>query len=126
MVLRVGHQSGLTIDLPSIDAVARARGAEMRQATTIFHAAQQQGRTVSEQRCSGIEHTIDRVGPIFARQDRICRMAKKQWLEACAQQAHLLFSGYSHERISFCSGSCSERISTSAMRNDSVDSAPWF
>src|SRR4030088_1240862 len=100
----------------------------MRQAASILHAAQQQGRAVREHRRASIEHAVNGIRPVLAREDWVGTMAMQQWLERSAEKAHLLFHGYGHERISFCSGSgsCTERISRSAMRNDRVDSAPWF
>src|SRR6266567_6027996 len=126
MILRVGHQCRLVVDLPSIDAVARARGAKMRQAATILDSAQQQGGAVREHRCAGIKHTVNGIRPVLAREDWVGTMAMQQWLEWSAEKAHLLFYGYGHERISFCSGACTDRISRSAIKNDRVDSAPWF
>src|SRR5208282_650893 len=79
-----------------------------------------------QQRCTCIEDAVDGIWPVFTCQDRVRGMTKKQRFEASAQQAHCLFCGYSHERISFCSGSCRDCISRSAIKNDSVDSAPWF
>ena len=65
IILRVCQQCGLTIDLPSIDAVGRARGTEMRQPTAIFHAAEQQGRAIREQRCARIEDAVDGIWPVL-------------------------------------------------------------
>src|ERR1700741_2667489 len=53
-------------------------------------------------------------------------MTKQQWLEGRGEKAHWFFGGDSHEKISFCAGSCRDCISTSAIKNDRVDSAPWF
>ena len=78
ILLRVGHQRRFTIDLPSIDAILRARGAQMRQAAPVFNAAQEQSGSIRQQGCAGIEHAVDGVGPILARQDGIARVAQKQ------------------------------------------------
>src|SRR5207249_6290982 len=91
-----------------------------------FHAAKQQGRAVRKRRCASIEHTVNGIRPVLAREDGVGTMAMQQWLERSADKAHLLFHVYGHERISFGSRSGTERTSRSAMRNDGVDSAPWF
>ena len=65
IILRVCHQCGLTIDLPSINSIARSRGAEMRQTAAIFHPAEQQGRAIREQRCARIEDTVDGIWPVL-------------------------------------------------------------
>src|SRR6266700_891443 len=98
----------------------------MRQPTTIFNAAKQQGRPICEQGRAGIEHAVNGIRPILACEDWVGTMAMQQWLERSAEKIHLLFHGYGHERVSFGSDSGSERISRSAIRKDSVDSAPWF
>src|ERR1039458_7705610 len=92
-LFRSRRQCGLAVDLPSIDAVSRARGRKMRQTATILHAAKQQSRAIFKAGRARIEHTVDRVWPIPAGEDRVRRMAMKQGLEASAQQAHLLFCG---------------------------------
>ena len=66
MVLGAGHQGWFAVDLPAIDAVARARGAKMRQAAPVFHSAEQQSRSVCEQRRARVEDTVNRVRPILA------------------------------------------------------------
>src|ERR1051326_4732308 len=98
----------------------------MGQPTAIFHAAEQQRRAIRQQRCARVEDAVDGIRPVLTRQNRVCGMAMKYWLEECAQQAGLLFYGYGHKRISFSSGHGRARISRSAIKNDSVDSAPWF
>src|SRR6266536_4740123 len=98
----------------------------MRQPTTIFNAAKQQGRAICEQGRASIEHAVNGIRPVLSCEDGVGTMAMQQWIVRSAEKAHLLFHGYGHERISFGSGSGSERISRSAIRNDRVDSAPWF
>src|SRR6202035_395295 len=125
-ILGAGHQSGLGINLPSVDSILRTRSAKMRQAAPIFHAAKQQRRAIRQQSRARVKHTIDRVRPILTSEDRVCGMAKQQRLEASTRRTQRFLSGYGHNEISFASDSCRARISSSAIKNERVDSAPWF
>ena len=71
---RIGHKRWRGIDVPSVHAVHGARRAEMRETAAVLHPAKQQGRSVGEQRCSGIKYAIDPIRPIFAGQDWISGM----------------------------------------------------
>ena len=123
ILLRAGHQCRFTINLPSIDTVPRPRGAEMRQATPVFNPAQEQSSAIRQQGCAGIEHAVDGVRPILARQDRVARVTQKQWRIMIAFYVDKGAFGSSHG-LSDLSDFCSECISRSAIKNDSVDSAP--
>ena len=75
-----GKERRLFIDVPLIDAVYRARCAQVRVAAAIFHAAQQKSGAVGQKCSARIEDGVDRVGPILCSQDRIGSVAAKQQL----------------------------------------------
>ena len=121
---RIWHQRGLGIDLPSIFAIRRSSRTQMRQASSIFHSAKEKSRSIREQCGARIEDAVDGVRPILACKDGVGWMAQQERLVTstrCGQKCSL---GALHDGISNCSGSCSECISRSAIKNDSVDSAP--
>ena len=70
-MLGIGQQGGLRIDPPAVPAVGGAGRAEMGLPAAILDAAQQQRRAVGQPRRAGIEHAVDRIGPIGGGQDGI-------------------------------------------------------
>jgi len=91
-----------------------------------LHAAKQQGGSIREQRSARIKHTINGVGANPCWSGSGWQDGEEEWLVASTQKAHRFLCGGGHDRISVGSDSCSERISRSAIKNDRVDSAPWF
>ena len=77
-LLRFGQERGLVIDVPLIDAVYRARCAQVREAAAIFHAAEEKRGPIGQKCRARIENTIHGIGPVFCRQDRIRRVPGKQ------------------------------------------------
>ena len=71
----VGQKRRLAIDLPPIDAVCRARRAQVREAAAIFHAAKQKSGAVGQQCGAWVKDTVHRIGPMLCGQDRICQRA---------------------------------------------------
>jgi hypothetical protein len=86
--IRVWHERGRRINLPSVYAIGRTGGAKMRETSSVFDTAEQQGLSILEQRCACIENAIDRVWPVFARQDRVQGMAVKQRLVMIRNYTH--------------------------------------
>src|SRR5208283_2183286 len=133
IVFWVGHQCGFTINLPPIDAVFRASGTQMRQATPVFDPAEEQSGPIGQQGRTGVEHTVDGVRPILAREDGIARVPQKQRRvvrvfdidKGCFRSRHEGSFRLSGASLSG-RGSEAARISRRAVRKDSVDSAPWF
>ena len=78
-VFGVGQQSGLRVNLPVIHAIGGAGHTKVGMAAPIFHAAQQQGRAVRQQGGAGVEHAIDRIGPIGGGQDGIELVTAKEF-----------------------------------------------
>src|SRR5271167_363905 len=74
----IGHQSWCWIDPPSVNAVHRTRGTEMREAAAILHPAEQQRGAIRKQCCSGVKYAIDPIRPIFAGQNWIGGMPVKE------------------------------------------------
>ena len=68
------------VDSPSIDAVCRACGTKMRYAASILNAAQEQSISVCKANCSGVEHTVDRIGPMLPAQNRIVIVSRESGL----------------------------------------------
>ncbi len=71
---RIRHERRRGIYFPPVYAVHRARGAEMRETAAILYAAKEERGAVRKQGCSGIEHAIDPVRPVFAGQNWIAGM----------------------------------------------------
>jgi hypothetical protein len=49
----------------------------MRNSSSIFNATKQQGISILQPHCARIEDTVDWVGPMGLRQDRVIRIAGK-------------------------------------------------
>lgn len=135
--MKVGlrREGGIAVDDPTIDTVLRSRCAEMRVAAAILDPAEQKGSAVAEQRCAGIEHGMCRIRPIVRAEDWVRRMslekdgvAATQWNTLkpregairwmCPLAAPAVGARMLDEMPS------AARISRSAMRNESVASAP--
>ena len=58
--LRVWHERGCRINLPSVHAIGGTGGAKMREAPSVLDTAEQQGRPILAQRRACIENAIDR------------------------------------------------------------------
>src|SRR5579871_2799971 len=119
----------------------------MRKSAAVLDPAQQQSGTIGQQRGACVEHAIDGVRPVVHGQNRIVHISREQGRLAAAKissgvahhwSAHWItsytsFSGsiisasfFSMWRVCFCSARSANRSSDKAMRNESVDSAPWF
>src|ERR1700722_2581550 len=109
----------------------------MRQPATVFNPAKQKRSPIRQQRSSGIEHAVNRVRPILTRQNRIRWVARQKRRvmraicadQGCVRSGHSLFlPKFLPERVELESGLefSRHRISMSAVRNDNVDSEPWF
>ena len=118
ILVRAGHQGRFAINLPSIHAVYRARGAKMRQSAPVFDATQQQRGSILQQGRARIEHAVDGIRPMLTGQDRVAGMPQKQWRVVIAFDIRKRCFGSSHESSSAFSDFCRERISNSAIRND--------
>ena len=70
-ILWTGEQSRFLINLPAIDSVYRTGSTQMGEPPSIFHPAQQQCRSIGQDRGPRIEDTIDGIGPIGCCQNRI-------------------------------------------------------
>ncbi len=141
---RIRQQRWLGIDAPSVDSIGGTRGAQMRQAAPVFHAAKQQRISVWQPYSPGVEDAVDRIGPVVPAQDRIAGIAREQGMSAHGSGFRLFQSDstpvQSSRRsdwiqketlISWCMFVCAWSlwlacISSRAIRNESVDSAPWF
>src|ERR1035437_8189860 len=132
--IRFRHQRGRRINLPSVYAIGRTGCTKMRETSSVFDTAKQQGRSILEQRCACIENAVDRVWPVSARQDRVRGMAMKQRFVMILTCVHWISDGLRkllkpEPTSTSClvigmSASSRRRISKSAIRNESVDSAP--
>ena len=78
MVLRVREQRRLFVDHPAIDAVDRARRAQVRVTAPILDATQEQRRTIAQERGARVEHGVRGVRPVGRAQDRVRGMSVKQ------------------------------------------------
>ncbi len=76
---RARHQCWFRVDYPSIDAILRASGAQMRQAAAIFDTTEEQRGSIRQPGCASVKHAVDRVGPIFSRKDWVAWMARQEW-----------------------------------------------
>ena len=110
-----GYSFGLGINVGSRSIChpstpfTRARSAKMRQAAPVFDAAQQQSGSILQQGCARVEHAVDGVRPILARQDGVGRMTQKQWRVVSAFDVHKRCFGSSHEGSSAFRQSCLQR-----------------
>ena len=77
-MFRVRQKRRFFINLPSINAIFRARHAQVRKAAAIFHAAEQKRGAIGQQCCAGVENAIHQIGPVFCGQDRIRRVPAEQ------------------------------------------------
>src|SRR2546428_10383431 len=100
----------------------------MREPTAIFHATKEKSGAVGQQRSARIKNAVHGIRPIFSGKDRIAGMPMKQRLVLIHDPSvGTFFSKNAHrELLSVTSPSSSLRISRSAIKKDSVDSAPWF
>src|SRR5260370_32664171 len=100
----------------------------MREPAAIFHATKEKSRAVGQQRSARIKNAVHGIRPIFCGKDRIVWMPVKWRLVFIhGRTVETFFSKNAHrELLSVTSASSSLRISSSAIKKDSVDSAPWF
>ena len=115
----------------------------MGETTTILNPAKQQRRAIRKQRCSGIEYAIDPIWPVSVSRYWVGGMAVQESCRQCrmtrsigdfirlqeAQSETLAASATRWQPMKVRSESESVLellISKSAIRNDRVDSAPWF
>src|SRR6185503_14565800 len=139
---RICNEGRLGVDSPSIDTTGRSRGAEMRYASAILDATQEQRVSIRKSHSPRVEDAVDGIRPMLAAEDRIltatneerhfimpllCRRLRSFAILKCGRsssgiQWETLISWY----VSFALGSVDACISSSAIRKESVDSAPWF
>jgi hypothetical protein len=104
IILGIGHQRRFAVDLPAVHAIEGAGSAQMRQAAPVFDAAQQQSRAILQQGCARIEHAVDGVRPVLAREDGVARVAQEQGRIVRAFDVDQRGFGSSHHRPSNFSG----------------------
>ena len=92
--------------------------------TAIFDAAQQQSSPVLQQGGPGVEHAVDGIRPMLAGQDGVVWVSKQQRRIVIAFDVDQSRFRSGHDETSSSSDFCKERISSNAIRKDSVDSAP--
>src|ERR1043166_1592577 len=78
VLLGIRQKRWLTIDLPFVDAIHRTGHAQVRKAPTIFNTTEQERRTIWQKCRAGVEHAVDRIGPILSRQNGIGSMPVKE------------------------------------------------
>jgi hypothetical protein len=91
----------------------------MGQSTPVFDSAQQQGGSILQSCGACIEDAVDGIRPILAGQDRVGWMPQEQWRIVIAFDVRGVVSG---RRARFFRLSGFAHFS--AIRKDSVDSAP--
>src|SRR5579859_3529789 len=141
MYLGFGTKCRSWVDHPAVDSVPRSRGAQVGVTAAIFDPAQEEGRVVLQQRRPGVEDRVRRIRPVLRGEDRIARMALEQG-GVSVVVAHCIVSfafraaaaGSARGRT-FALGTVraagfferrrlAARISATARRKESVDSAP--
>src|SRR5687768_17528485 len=121
-MLGMRQKRRLVVDDPPVDSVFRSSGAEMRMPAPIFDATEEQRGAVGKPRRTRIEDTVDRIGPVRGRQNGIGFMPMKKRFVAALHEGRPSFVSTDPS----ASRRSAKRISQSAKRKESVDSAPWF
>ena len=136
------QQSWPGVDAPIVDAIGRTRRAQMRQSAFVFNAAQEQGISILQLYGPCVQNAVDGIGPVLPAEKRIAGRTHKQgMIGACSSYLLPLWDRLRRfirqdnwiqlkAPISNCR-SCAfvalaSCISSRAIRNESVDSAPWF
>ena len=71
IVVGVCRQRRFGVDSPSVNAIGGSRGAQVRQASPVFHPAEQQSIAVGQTDRSCVKDAVDRIRPVALRQDRV-------------------------------------------------------
>jgi hypothetical protein len=79
----IGRKRRYRVDHPARGAIRGARRAEMRVSATVFDPAEQQRRSIREQRRAGVEDRVYGVWPVRGRQNGIAPVAVEQRVVLC-------------------------------------------
>ena len=119
---RGGREQGQRVDRPTVDAIGRAGGRQVRDAPQVLDARQDDRRPVGETRCRGVEDGVDRVGPVLGLQNRVRGMSA----EELAVGGHAAVVAAVRVRLRRTAGRPAASSRSAARCSSSVDSAPWL
>jgi hypothetical protein len=76
-MLRVGHECGFAVDLPSVDTIAGTSGAEVGQTAAVFDATQEQSGAIGQECGTGVEDAVDGIRPVLSGEDGVAGMTEQ-------------------------------------------------